>query len=128
MIHYAAENGEFSGRITIHEASFSDFRSGDLFVYVLDFPEESGFPKKRAFFGEDDNEEINLFEFIRKQGYHLYSPEETVDRAKSRLGEEKYSLPFNNCEHFAIWCKTGVNESRQFNKLMTYIIKSAKKI
>ncbi|MDU1323667.1 MAG: lecithin retinol acyltransferase family protein [Clostridiales bacterium] len=39
---------------------------------------------------------------MRRTDYHLYSPEETVSRARSRLGEEKYALPFNNCEHFAI--------------------------
>lgn len=34
--------------------------------------------------------------------YHLYSKDETVERAKSKLGEEKYNLMVNNCEHFAI--------------------------
>ena len=43
----------------------------------------------------------------------LYSPKETVERAKSRLGEDKYNLAFNNCEHFALWCKTGLKESSQ---------------
>ena len=36
-----------------------------------------------------------------------------VERAESRLGEHKYNLLFNNCEHFASWCKTGVSESQQ---------------
>ena len=31
----------------------------------------------------------------------------TLERAKSRMGEQKYNLLFNNCEHFANWCKTG---------------------
>jgi hypothetical protein len=38
-------------------------------------------------------------------------PEVTLDRARSRLGEAKYHLGFNNCEHFATWCKTGVHAS-----------------
>lgn len=42
-----------------------------------------------------------------------FIPEVVVKRAKSRLGEKDYSLFFNNCEHFANWCKTGRNESRQ---------------
>ena len=42
-----------------------------------------------------------------------YIPDVVVERAKSRLGERKYNLLFNNCEHFASWCKTGVSESQQ---------------
>jgi hypothetical protein len=33
--------------------------------------------------------------------------------AESRLGESKYNLFFNNCEHFARWCKTGQHASEQ---------------
>ena len=127
VIHYAADKGDFSGRITIHEAHFSEFQAGALFVYVLDFPEEPGNPMKRGFGEIDDIRENNLFATIRLQGYHLYSPEETVERAKSRLGEEKYSLPFNNCEHFALWCKTGVSESHQFNIFVSKLFDSAKR-
>lgn len=43
------------------------------------------------------------------------SAKETVRRAKSKLGETGYSLPFNNCEHFAMWCKTGSAECNQLN-------------
>lgn len=48
--------------------------------------------------------------------YNFYSPEETVKRAYGRLNapkKENYSLLGNNCEHFAIWCKTGIHDSRQ---------------
>ncbi|WHZ02780.1 lecithin retinol acyltransferase family protein [Neobacillus sp. YX16] len=47
-----------------------------------------------------------------------YSPEETVQRAKSKLGENKYNLAINNCEHFAIWCKTGLHKSKQVDKVL----------
>jgi hypothetical protein len=40
-------------------------------------------------------------------------PELVVDRAQSRLGESGYDLFFNNCEHFAVWCKTGRARSTQ---------------
>jgi hypothetical protein len=36
-----------------------------------------------------------------------------VDRAMSRLGERQYNLLFNNCEHFASWCKIGISQSKQ---------------
>ncbi|MBR8828591.1 MAG: lecithin retinol acyltransferase family protein [Gomphosphaeria aponina SAG 52.96 = DSM 107014] len=56
-----------------------------------------------------------------------FIPELVVERAESRLGEHKYNLLFNNCEHFATWCKTGISNSKQIkdfipalSKLNTY--------
>jgi hypothetical protein len=40
-------------------------------------------------------------------------PGVTLRRAMGRLGEQRYNLIFNNCEHFAIWCKTGRHRSAQ---------------
>jgi hypothetical protein len=40
-------------------------------------------------------------------------PGVTLRRAMGRLGEERYNLLFNNCEHFAHWCKTGRHRSSQ---------------
>ena len=34
-------------------------------------------------------------------------------RAMGRLGEQQYNLLFNNCEHFAHWCRTGRHRSSQ---------------
>ena len=42
-----------------------------------------------------------------------YSGDVVVERGRSRLGEVRYNLFDNNCEHFALWCKTGVGESEQ---------------
>jgi hypothetical protein len=42
-----------------------------------------------------------------------YVPDLVIERAESRLGERRYDLLTNNCEHFANWCKTGRNESQQ---------------
>ncbi len=56
-----------------------------------------------------------------------FMPDVVIKRAMSRIGENKYNLLFNNCEHFATWCKTGISESKQvidflpaINKLDTY--------
>lgn len=46
------------------------------------------------------------------QGF-CFIPDVVVERAASRLGENNYNLLFNNCEHFANWCKTGFSDSRQ---------------
>ena len=40
-------------------------------------------------------------------------PGVTLRRAMGRLGEQNYNLLFNNCEHFAHWCKTGRHRSSQ---------------
>ncbi|AVH68453.1 lecithin retinol acyltransferase family protein [Nostoc sp. 'Peltigera membranacea cyanobiont' N6] len=41
------------------------------------------------------------------------SPNVVMQRAEERLGEVAYDLLFNNCEHFATWCKTGIHKSEQ---------------
>ncbi len=46
-----------------------------------------------------------------------------VNRAINRLGENKYNLLFNNCEHFATWCKTGVNDSKQVREFVPILNK-----
>ena len=41
------------------------------------------------------------------------SPEKAVELARSRLGEKGYHLLYNNCEHFAYECVTGVKYCSQ---------------
>lgn len=40
-------------------------------------------------------------------------PEESVRLALAGVGKKGYNLAFNNCEHFATFCKTGRKDSRQ---------------
>lgn len=44
-----------------------------------------------------------------------FSRKETVMRALGAVGSEKgkYALPWNNCEHFANWCRYGKKRSVQ---------------
>ena len=42
----------------------------------------------------------------------------TLRRAMSRIGEQNYNLLFNNCEHFATWCKTGRHHSNQVQSVV----------
>lgn len=44
-----------------------------------------------------------------------FIPDVVIDRAESRLGERQYDLFFNNCEHFANWCKTGDSSCKQLD-------------
>ena len=93
VIHFAAADDDFGEAQEIREASLAVFEK-DSDYRIVAFPKTS--PMK---------------------GYHLYSARETVARAKSCLGEAGYELLGNNCEHFALWCKTGVKTSRQANAL-----------
>jgi hypothetical protein len=42
-----------------------------------------------------------------------YVGREAVQRARSRLGENRYRLLTNNCEHFCTWCIDGIGRSEQ---------------
>jgi hypothetical protein len=50
-----------------------------------------------------------------------FIPPVVIQRAESRLGENKYNLLFNNCEHFATWCKTGISNSKQIREFIPII-------
>jgi Lecithin retinol acyltransferase/PspA/IM30 family len=50
-----------------------------------------------------------------------FIPNVVVSRAEGRLGERKYNLLFNNCEHFATWCKTGFSDSSQIKDFIPVI-------
>jgi len=48
----------------------------------------------------------------------LHDGKESVRRARQRIGEKKYNLVFNNCEHFVMWCIQGKHSSEQVNRLV----------
>ena len=45
---------------------------------------------------------------------------ETISRARSRLGEKKYRLLTNNCEHFCEWALHGVARSFQVETSLAF--------
>jgi len=57
--------------------------------------------------------------WIQSDGVPNFDPQETVRRARSRLGEDCYRLFTNNCEHFCEWCLHGTPRSRQVEALLT---------
>lgn len=52
----------------------------------------------------------------------LLPPDQIVQRAESRLGEDGYSLWSNNCENFARWCVTGEDKSRQIGTHTKFVV------
>ena len=59
-----------------------------------------------------ENKSVYVIEHDR-----CFDPETVVSRAKSKLGERKYQPVTNNCEHFALWSKTGISSSEQVNNV-----------
>ena len=94
IIHYSSENGDFGDNVSIHKTTMERFLDGEKQYFICKFPKNS-----------------------RIRGYHLYTKKETVERAYQRLGEKQYDLLGNNCEHFAVWCRTNISESSQVKKL-----------
>ena len=124
MIHYADPSGDFGTNIVVHRTTLEKFKEDSEYLFVIDFDK---FIRKNK---------VNIFDIITPLGinvsklliallgssnYRIYSPEETVRRAESRLGERNYSITMNNCEHFAVWCKTGVSESTQVEEFLRKI-------
>jgi hypothetical protein len=70
-------------------------------------------------------EEVPLSSFARGRPVWIQSdarsnfdPIETARRARSRLGENRYRLLTNNCEHFCEWCLRGTPRSHQVEALL----------
>ena len=53
-----------------------------------------------------------------------YAPEQSVERAWSRLGEAHYSALLNNCEHFVTWCIQGVHHSEQVDQAWSTVLQA----
>lgn len=49
-----------------------------------------------------------------------FEPKEVIERARSRLGENKYRLLRNNCEHFVEWCLYDVHRSFQVERALEF--------
>lgn len=60
--------------------------------------------------------------YIRFYKKNLFSPKEIIRRAESRLGEDKYNVFSNNCEHFCTWVKTKQASGLEFNNLFNKIL------
>jgi hypothetical protein len=93
VIHYASKDGDFGLDVRVRETSFEQFANG----WKCEAVSLSG----------------------NSANARRYTPQETIKRARSRLGEGSYNLIFNNCEHFALWCKYGKNKSVQVEKALT---------
>jgi len=100
VIHFAQQENDNKSKENafIHRTSLEKFADGCP-VFIFEFPSEE-----------------------------CSSPDEVVSRVCSRLNEKGYNLPFNNCDHFATWCKTGKHRSIQVDLAKEVIIALCKAI
>ena len=56
--------------------------------------------------------------FVRFHTVPRFDCGEVIRRARSRLGENRYGLVRNNCEHFCEWCVQGVSRSLQVERVL----------
>lgn len=68
-------------------------------------------------------EEVSLAQFarghcvdVRSSCMARFEANEVVQRARSRLGEDRYRVLSNNCEHLCEWCLHGRSRSRQVER------------
>ena len=138
VIHYVKQEGGdvfdcCSGRVA--ETSLKEFLDGDSEYCVFAFEDPDVLDKLRDLFCASFNpfsrrspadigaEIISdavsfLFDIEpEEEERDFYSPQETVERARSCIGQGEYDLLTQNCEHFAMWCKTGAKESAQVERL-----------
>jgi hypothetical protein len=71
-------------------------------------------------------EEVDLMDFAAGRSITVlacadarFTRREVVARAQSRLGERRYNLIANNCEHFCAWCITGEGHSAQVERWLS---------
>ena len=120
VIHFSNEGSDFGSDICVRRATLSQFKNGASNVFVIDFEAYRDYVENPELFDFGGLLKLAIDSFFGNE-ITIYSPEETVKRAESQLGKGKYNLVFNNCEHFAVWCKTGVHESSQVQRFIEAI-------
>lgn len=116
VIHYTADTSDLDPEnAEIQETSLERFLRDDTEYFILEADEPSD-SLLESFLAAALSNEKETGKRNRKKdtgAVQPFTPEETLKRARSRIGERKYNLLTNNCEHFVVWCKTGISESRQ---------------
>lgn len=150
VIHYTSAKSDASGSdMMIQRTDFKHFIKENESYEVVNFPTdyegEKSFTRGESLSTSIISPPINPLKWllpgfltlpmaaakvaskINSFNYKLATPDEVVKRARARCGEKKYNFMLNNCEHFAVCCKTGISESEQA-ALWKYLAKLDKAI
>ncbi|NWG75003.1 MAG: lecithin retinol acyltransferase family protein, partial [Rubrivivax sp.] len=133
VVHYTSKASDISGDMEVRKTGIDHFLRGAEKVWRMIFPSETEMQTllaerfdsiTGAVAGSIESSIGVALELAGAIGrelavsaimkhYRVYPPEEVQRRALSRVGERKYNLAFRNCEHFAVWCATGLHASQQ---------------
>ncbi len=114
----------------VHERSLKNFLHGAASYSICLFPQKYGPPRRlehispvQGFVMPQDKLWRMLEQAEKIRRYKRYSPEETAIRAEKAIGRRNFA----SNEHFAVWCKTGIDESHEleamreaWDKIITY--------
>ena len=74
-------------------------------------------------------EEVTLDQFSAGRGWQVqkrvtpaFAGLAAVERARTRLGEDRYRVWSNNCEHFVEWCLSGTPRSAQVEQWIARLL------
>ena len=125
VIHFAPLNR--FGKECIHKVSLQEFLSPNTVseCYVKHFPEnrkqfELMLKQKKMNSGAI----ARLLNEFDTSKYRFFSDAETLQRAEECMYNPKwsYSLFGENCEHFVVWCKIGIEYSHQVERFFNVLI------
>lgn len=144
VVHYASPSSELEGVSIIHEASLDSFLRNAEEFQIIEFNEARIEPKRYR--GYSEVQDVQCFHYVfplrrlesmfRGMVYHMYTPEETVQRALKMAKDSKNefmklvmmsSMPLDAMDHgaysynhefFPIWCKIGVKDSKQISRIV----------
>ncbi|MDY2964684.1 MAG: lecithin retinol acyltransferase family protein [Megasphaera massiliensis] len=125
VVHFAPAVRNGIKEKCIHETTMNKFLAGANDYSVRYFPSSTAvlemLVRKKA---GNITLADSLWQDLESQKCHIYTPEETVQRAYACARNQTlggYSLTSNNCEHFAIYCKTNLLYSDQVGKLFNWV-------
>ena len=136
VIHYTTPKKEGDGNDSgicgdscgiVRETSLDEFLDGAESFEVCRYPEEEPWRPLLCFMRETfkvrrDEVKGNRAPFCEMA---QNSPGgQAVQNAKSLLGENKYNLVWNNCEHFAVFCRYNYRASGQVQGWGTVVVAS----
>lgn len=127
VVHYAPYVDEFEKNHYIRETTMDRFLHGRNRYFICVFPKTDGdgqIDVKSGRFASlaPFSDRIKFLRWFEQcPSCRLLSPQQTAQRALSKVGERDYNPSISNCENFVIWCKTGICETSQVKSLLNLI-------
>ena len=129
VVHFAPNrSGKYYTQMSddetiIHEIDINDFIGNSERCFTQNFPQNQKElelilkvkHKSKSFIAK-------IMADFDRSGYQFFSQEEVVNRARNEIGRKGYNVLWNNCEHFAVWCKTNVVYSNQVEHLYNLLL------